>query len=57
MLLHHSFPSLHTLILSDCELDSEDLASLARARTKRSLKASGYFYEQTMRGPFRQSLR
>ena len=37
MLLQHSFPSLYTLILSDCELSSEDLTSLAQARTKRSL--------------------
>ena len=37
MLLQYRFPSLHTLILSDCELNSEDLTSLARARTKRSL--------------------
>ena len=31
VLLHHSFPSLNSLILSDCELISQDLCSLAQA--------------------------
>ena len=31
VLLHHSFPTLNSLTLSDCELNSQDLCSLAQA--------------------------
>ena len=34
VLLHHSFPSLNSLVLSDCGLISQDLCSLDRARLK-----------------------
>ena len=34
ILVGHSFPSPHTLILSDCQLNSRDLRSLATACTK-----------------------
>ena len=34
ILLCHSFPSLNSLILSDCELNSQDLCSLAQANIK-----------------------
>ena len=34
ILLCHSFPSLHTLILSDCGLNSQDFISLAHASVK-----------------------
>ena len=34
ILLCHSFPSLHTLILSDCGLNAQDLNSLAKANAK-----------------------
>ena len=37
ILVGHSFPSLHTLILSDCQLNSRDLRNLAKACTKRKL--------------------
>ena len=42
ILVGHSFPSLHTLILRDCRLNSRDLRSLASACTK------GRFLELTM---------
>ena len=34
LLLCHTFPSLHTLILNDCGLNSKDLTSLAQASVK-----------------------
>ena len=34
ILLCHSFPSLDTLILSDCAVNSDDLSSLAQATVK-----------------------
>ena len=37
VLFTHSFPTLNTLILSDCELYSEDLQSLARANVEGKL--------------------
>ena len=37
MLINHSFPSLNSLILSDCGLNSQDLCSLAQAKRKGKL--------------------
>ena len=34
ILLENGFPELHTLILSDCKLNSDDLRSMARAKVK-----------------------
>ena len=42
LLLCHSFPSLHTLILEDCELNEEDLEGLAQASSKDRLPKLKY---------------
>ena len=42
LLLCHSFPSLHTLILKDCSLNEEDLKSLAQASSKDRLPELKY---------------